>query len=249
MSNPVKNGQTIHSLTYSYTEGSGSLSLVPDLLKKVLLGKMWEGFVVESNDRNASFETFQEFVIAPVPEGMGTTIEDVKRICSHRNDVITLIDEELKRPIGGLNNPTGVNQYTFKENNQPKVSVVEVNESNINEEENEECDQYEVNLYNVQDDQNEKLKTHNAPVEQTKAPTGNTKAAGLRRLRKDRPDLHEAVVNDEISVNEACVRAGFRKRPTPVDQAKKAVEKMNNKELEEFKSWFKQFANDDVIIP
>lgn len=99
-SDQVKKGQTIHSLTYSYSEGVRNLSIVPDLLKKVLRGELWKGFIVESNDQKASFENFQKFVMAPIPEGMGTTIEDIKRICSHRNDVLDLIDEALRRPVG-----------------------------------------------------------------------------------------------------------------------------------------------------
>lgn len=47
---------------------------------------------------------------------------------------------------------------------------------------------------------------------QTPTPTGNTKEAGLRRLRKDRKDLHEQVLKNEISVNEAMIKAGFRKK-------------------------------------
>lgn len=43
------------------------------------------------------------------------------------------------------------------------------------------------------------------------APTGTSRAAGLRRLRKDRPDLHERVAAGEMKVNAAMVEAGFRK--------------------------------------
>lgn len=35
------------------------------------------------------------------------------------------------------------------------------------------------------------------------APTGTSKAAGLRTLRSRRPDLHEKVIKDELSVNAA----------------------------------------------
>lgn len=43
------------------------------------------------------------------------------------------------------------------------------------------------------------------------APTkGNSRAYGLSRLEKYRPDLYEAVIEKEMSVNEAMIEAGFR---------------------------------------
>ena len=68
-------------------------------------------------------------------------------------------------------------------------------------------------LYNVQDCFDEK------------APTGNTKTSALRRLRKDRLDLHSQVIAGAISVHAAMVEAGFRHRTVtvPADNAQKAV--------------------------
>lgn len=42
-------------------------------------------------------------------------------------------------------------------------------------------------------------------------PTGNSESAALRRLRKDRPDLHAAVLREELSAHAAATKAGFRK--------------------------------------
>jgi hypothetical protein len=43
-------------------------------------------------------------------------------------------------------------------------------------------------------------------------PSGNFRAAFLRRLRKDRPDLHARVLNGALSPYAAMVEAGFRRR-------------------------------------
>lgn len=43
-----------------------------------------------------------------------------------------------------------------------------------------------------------------------KRPEGNSSAKALRRLRKDRPDLHKRVLNKELSPNAAMIEAGFR---------------------------------------
>jgi hypothetical protein len=47
-------------------------------------------------------------------------------------------------------------------------------------------------------------------VQEVKAPTGNSEAATVRRLRKDRPDLHAQYLANEISANAAAIQAGFR---------------------------------------
>ena len=43
-------------------------------------------------------------------------------------------------------------------------------------------------------------------------PQGTTAAAAIRRLRKDRPDLHAKVIAGELSAHAAAIEAGFRKR-------------------------------------
>lgn len=47
-------------------------------------------------------------------------------------------------------------------------------------------------------------------------PTGTSAAQALRRLRKDRPDLHERVLAGELSPHGAMVTAGFRPRTATV---------------------------------
>jgi len=43
-------------------------------------------------------------------------------------------------------------------------------------------------------------------------PTGRSTEAALRRLRRDRPDIHARVLAGEITANAGMVEAGFRKR-------------------------------------
>ncbi len=44
------------------------------------------------------------------------------------------------------------------------------------------------------------------------APTGNRTDAALRRLRKDRPDLPQRVINKELSAHAAMIEAGYYKQ-------------------------------------
>lgn len=50
----------------------------------------------------------------------------------------------------------------------------------------------------------------------TMRPDGNTAQKAIRRLRKDRPDLHEMVLNRELSPHAAMVEAGFRDRTVTI---------------------------------
>jgi hypothetical protein len=67
-------------------------------------------------------------------------------------------------------------------------------------------------LYNIQ----------GSPV---KAPTGTSQAAALRRLRAQRPDLHQRVLKNELSPHAAMVEAGFRARMVsiPIDPERAAA--------------------------
>jgi hypothetical protein len=60
------------------------------------------------------------------------------------------------------------------------------------------------------------------------APTGTSSAAALRRLRKDRPDLHAAVLAGEKTPHGAMVEAGFRRRTVslPVDDVARLAERL-----------------------
>ncbi|MFG3311840.1 hypothetical protein ACGF0C_07750 [Streptomyces albidoflavus] len=51
------------------------------------------------------------------------------------------------------------------------------------------------------------------------APSGTSREAGLRRLRKDRPDLHADVLAGRLSTHAAMVEAGFRKRKISIPVA------------------------------
>jgi hypothetical protein len=44
------------------------------------------------------------------------------------------------------------------------------------------------------------------------SPVGNSTDYALRRLRKDRPDLHTRVLNEDLTPHAAMIEAGFRKK-------------------------------------
>lgn len=64
-----------------------------------------------------------------------------------------------------------------------------------------------------------------------KRPEGNEAEKALRRLRKDRPDLHQDVLQGQISPHAAMVKAGFRPRTVTVrlDDPRRAAQTLRNK--------------------
>lgn len=66
------------------------------------------------------------------------------------------------------------------------------------------------------------------------APTGNSKQAAIRRLRKQRPDLLEKVKAGEMSAHAAAREAGFRKERSPLSWLRWAWKKASEAERESF---------------
>ena len=103
------------------------------------------------------------FRVAPasgeLPEGLGTDIDTIKRLCEKDKEALDLIDRATQNPNG-----------------RPAHAGT---------------------VYNVQGSGNHSVgsKIDNVQL----APTGNTTAASIRRLRKDRPDLHQSVIAGDLS--------------------------------------------------
>ena len=93
-----------------------------------------------------------------------------------------------------------------------------------------------ISLYNIQSDPD------------VTAPSGTSREAGLRRLRKDRPDLHADVLAGRLSTHSAMVKAGFRKRKisVPVSSAEDAAQAIKrNLEPEQVKELARLLAEGD----
>jgi hypothetical protein len=63
---------------------------------------------------------------------------------------------------------------------------------------------------------------------------GTSKAYTVSRLKRDRPDLFEKVVAGELSANKAAIEAGFRRKPTTIEQIKTLWSKATLDEQSEF---------------
>ena len=63
---------------------------------------------------------------------------------------------------------------------------------------------------------------------------GNSRANALRRLRKDRPDLHSDVLAGKLTAHGAMVEAGFRRKPTALEELKRLWLKASKAERKRF---------------
>jgi hypothetical protein len=61
---------------------------------------------------------------------------------------------------------------------------------------------------------------------------GNDTSYTLRRLARDAPDMLDKIESGELSVNQAAIQAGIRKKPTAFEIALKASKKLSRDEIQ-----------------
>jgi len=177
--NPVWNGSLISSLREALYEVKG-LDDVPGLVKRILQEDLWREFYDEVLEDIVRHKTFESFVTSKPPEGLGTTVKKLNRICSDDTEALDAIDRAMQRKPEDVPRDPSTGRYTVSDN--------------------------------VTDGMDDR---------------GNTETYALRRLRANRPDLHEQVLEGEKSAHSAMVEAGFRKKyvqvPSDPDRAVEAL--------------------------
>jgi hypothetical protein len=68
-------------------------------------------------------------------------------------------------------------------------------------------------------------------IKGTNASTGTSKAYTLSRLKRENAELFQQVVAGELSANAAAVKAGWRKKLTPLESIMKLLPKLNADEV------------------
>lgn len=147
---------TVAALEAAIRYGGSGLADVPDLVVEVIDGKLWRQFRSPKGDEDNP--TFEAFVAAPNPGGLGATVEMLKALCHRRRDVLDKIDSAVQGEHGG-------------------------------------------------DRRSEDFNVDNIHVER---PSGTSESVAVRRLRKQRPDLHAKYLTGELTAHAAAIQAGFR---------------------------------------
>lgn len=91
-------GNAIHS-------GEHSLANVPGLLKQALETQAWKDrLVVETGEEIEGFPTFEEYVSAYPPKGLGATMDLIKRLIDQETrDLLDRLEQRSKgKPVGSV---------------------------------------------------------------------------------------------------------------------------------------------------
>lgn len=206
------------------TRSLGGVQMLENLgvfITRIVEKGLWDAVWLKNNGRIVEFDSFEEYATTKTPDGLGTTIQHLKNACRDDPKALDAIDKATQR---GRGNQAGVNQYT-----KPEESGIV---SNIH------------NSTSLGDQLNKSNSAslpsgHAGPSSAgTERPAGTTRDAALRRLRKDREDLHARVLAGDMSAHAAMVQAGFRKVKTPKEQALHWLGKCSQQEIDEILSRF-----------
>lgn len=216
------------TLKNAMSGATSKLSIVPGLIIQVIEKRCWTLRVDPLGDDYKN-TTFEEFITKPWPSGLGITRKQLIGVCTPNDEM----DEETQKectdaldaiyteldpggdekskggsPPGG-NNPEGKNQHPPREESAGEGEAS--GEDAID------------NIHGILPD--------TAPKKPNgRNPTGTSREAALRRLRKDRPDLYERVKSQELSAHAASIEAGFRKKETPQQIIRRAWKKLTDAE-------------------
>lgn len=197
MGQETLNGQLGRALYWAIRDGK-AIENIPGLVKRVIENECWRCLLIEETGKVKKFASFAEYVTTSPPEGLGTDIETLWRLCGKDTEAQAMIDKMTKREPGEwIPNPNGIGGKSHK-----IIDSVDIVHDN------------------------------NIPYR----PTGNTRQAGLRRIAKDRPDLHSRILASEISVNAAMVEAGFRPKALTIPLDPKRAARIIRR----------QFSNDQI---
>lgn len=93
-----ENDTYVSQLRSAINEGAAGLSDVPALLRRVIEEDRWRERQTKMGV--ARFRYFEEFVSTPPLDGLGASIDILKRLCEDDKDALDLIDQAIKRPDG-----------------------------------------------------------------------------------------------------------------------------------------------------
>jgi hypothetical protein len=182
----------IISLLHSaIVEGVLELSHVPGLLQQILQEELWQERVIPSTGKLVKFDFFIDFVQTPPPTGLGTNFETLWQFCADNPQLLNLLDQAAQRERGAPKKNKNVDGGT----NDDNIHNSQLRQATLNE---------------------LPAALHEARAKRAERPSGTSKQAGLRQLRKHTPELHAKVLAGELSINAALIQAGLRTKQITV---------------------------------
>lgn len=92
----IRNGTKVELLSRSIQVGIDALDQLPGLIRQIIEEQMWQQHWHQETGRVSYFGSFAEFVETSPPEGLGTTVPTLIRLCANDPLVVDLIDRTVE---------------------------------------------------------------------------------------------------------------------------------------------------------
>ena len=158
----------IDYLRSAISDGAAGLLDAPSLLRQIIENDLWRERFVAQTKEIVSFGSFDEFIAAAPPDGLGASKRLLYKLCADDIALLDLLDRTFDSSRRGG------------------------------------------------DRRSKSFKRDIVTVETSNKPRGNSLVYALRRLRETRSDLHQKVLDKELSVNQAMIEAGLRRKTVVV---------------------------------
>jgi hypothetical protein len=118
VTSPKGNAVLVEALGSALRRGGNALEDVPGLLKRVLAEESWREFITPRGEL-VQHERFVNFVTTPPTQGIGASVDLVRRIVGSDPEALDLLDQALENPTGrppesvdvsNTSRPTGTTQ-------------------------------------------------------------------------------------------------------------------------------------------
>ena len=96
MADLKRRGIYVSNLQMALSEGEHGLSAVPGHIRKIIEEDMWQDRIVQATGERAQYDRFTEFIADSPPEGLGTDIGMLKRMCAEDEEALRLLRAALK---------------------------------------------------------------------------------------------------------------------------------------------------------
>ncbi len=93
-----RNGVKVDTL-YRAVRDSQAVQLVPQLVRQILAEDMWHEHIYEKTGQRFTFDSFQKFVETHPPDGLGTKVENLFKLCLEDDMATELLDKVLENTI------------------------------------------------------------------------------------------------------------------------------------------------------
>jgi hypothetical protein len=93
-----RNGTKVDAL-YRAIRDSQAIDLIPKLIKQVITDEMWREHYYEKTSETFRFDSFRKFIETHPPDGLGTTIDNLFRMCAEDAEAIEMIDTTLQKDV------------------------------------------------------------------------------------------------------------------------------------------------------